>query len=96
MRPDQKENHDVIDGDADSDLAKILDLANDKPVILRRGNIRNTVERDPRTPAKPFDYEAFCNAARKRGDSLRASEVHFDQWKRQIRYDRGHDDAFDE
>ncbi len=92
MAIDHTQRHQTIAAGPETDLAEILDLANDAPVIVERGGIRYMVERDPMTPAKPFDAEAFRKAARELGDELRASGVDFARWKREIRYMRGHDD----
>ncbi len=92
MAIDHRQRHRTIEVEPETDLVEILDLANDGPIILERGGIRYTVERDPSTPVNPFDAEAFDKAARALGAHLKASGVDFDAWKREIRYMRGHDD----
>jgi len=95
MAIDREQRRQTIVVEPGADLAEILDRAYDSPVVLERDGIRYHITRDPLTPVSRFDADAFDTAARALGETLRAGGVDFDRWKRDIRYDRGHDDAYD-
>ena len=92
MAVDHKQRQQTIIVEPETTLAGILDQAVDNPVVLERNGIRSHVERDPLTPAKPWDPEKFQEALQELGKAFADAGIDTVQLKRDIRYMRGHDD----
>lgn len=92
MAIDHKQRQLVVELGPETDLGEILDRADRAPVIVERDGVRYQIARDPRDIWAYHDPVRAGEALEELRGALAGSGIDVEEWKREIRWMRGHDD----
>lgn len=92
MAIDHKQRQQVIEFGPETDLDELLDRADRAPVTIERDGVRYQIARDPGDVWAYHDPVRAREALEDLRGTLAGSGIDAEEWKREIRWMRGHDD----